>query len=114
MAEQKVIGLDNKKKEIEEAEEIVMVRTKMGSWIGKGLYEQTGEAVVGIEEAYEMAMVNSAPGFTFFFVGEVVELGDDIVVIELSKKSLYYQEYRKAASNIQVVSAGSVPDLMKK
>jgi len=99
MAEQgKIHAINDKKVDVDD--ELTVIKTRYGTFIGKPLYDQSVQAVVSLEDAYEMSVINQNPGFTFFSVGEITEIPEDVIVIEISKKSLYYKVYKAVTSNI--------------
>jgi hypothetical protein len=109
----KVVGLNDKKKEFEENEEIVLVKTKFGVFIGIGIYDEKADTLLEIENAYELAATNAERcGFIFVIVGDITELGEDVVVIEVNKKSIYYEQYVKAKSGL-LIGSNAVPPIGK-
>lgn len=100
-----VVGLDSKKKELDEQVDIVQIKTKFGIYVGKAVYDDRGDELIGLDEAYELAMSqNSKYGFIYVIAGDIAELPADLMVVDLNKNSVHYLMYKEAVTGFDLSS----------
>lgn len=104
MAGEKVVELETKKKELDEQADIVQIKTKFGVYVGKAVYDQNGEELIGLDDAYELAIAQGSKyGFLYIIAGDIAELPADLMVIDLNKNSVHYLTYKEAVTGLDLM-----------
>jgi hypothetical protein len=93
----------------ERNKQIWMLRTKMGTFVGRAKYDEEGQIIL-FEDSVEMVsiMMPQGMGITGILVGTINDFPDNeeggsgMLLIELDQKSDYFKKYKEITSGLDL------------
>lgn len=92
----KVVGIESGKKAA-----VVCIKTRFGNFIGEEEIDESG-SIVAIKDCVEIIQLvgQAGLGFVGHYLGTLIEFPEDYMLLELTPKAPYYQEYIRVKTGL--------------